>query len=103
MNIRGTWALPTTRASGLPLSPDDIDFTRIDVSLDGGNNWTELTRVPPSGTQEFFIPDAEIGTWNFRGIVFDTDGRDAPPVTGSATVPDETAPGPITDFNITLE
>jgi len=103
MDIVGTWALPTVRDSGGPLPIEEISHTMIEVTLDGGVTWTELVRVPPTDPQEFRITDAEVGTWGFQGTVVDTNNRSAPPVSGTAVVPDETAPGPITDFNITLE
>lgn len=103
MNIRGTWVLPTVRDSGGPLPITEIDRTDIEVSLDAGATWTPLISVASGNTQEFFLPDAAPGQWDFRGVVFDTAGRFSPPVGGSVVVPDETAPGPITDLNITLE
>lgn len=103
MDIRGTWVLPTTRESGGPLPIEEIRHTVIQASLDQGSTWTPLVNVPPGETQQFFIQDAEAGQWDFRGVVVDTNGRTANPVFGSATVPDETAPGPITEFSVTLE
>ena len=103
MNIVGTWVLPTVRESGRPLPVSEISHTVIDVSLDGGANWTELAQVPAADPQTFTVPDAEAGDWAFRGTVVDTNDRRGASLQASVTVPDETPPGVITDFEITLE
>ena len=105
MDIVGNWNLPTTRGapSNRPLPIEEISHTLIEASLDAGATWTELSVVPATDPQTFRVTDAEIGRWDFRGIVVDQNGRTSTPLEGSVEVPDESPPGPITDLTITLE
>jgi hypothetical protein len=102
MDIRGIWALPTARESGGPLPVEEIARTIVDASIDGGTTWAELDIVDAGEAQELLVTDAEIGTWHFRATVIDTGGRASTPLTGNITVPDQSNPGPITDFSLTL-
>ena len=93
------WQLPTTRASGAPLDPADIDFVEIAASADGGANYGVLQNVAPPETQ-LTVPDLEDGEWFFRGVVVDQDGRRSDPLSGSITL-DTSPPAALGAIQIT--
>ena len=56
-DLQGTWTLPTTRQSGRPLPPEEIDQTLIETSIDYGDLddvVTLLTNDPL--TRQAFLP-----------------------------------------------
>lgn len=101
-DIRGTWTLPTVRENGRALDRAEIQHTIIEVSLDGGTNWTQLAVVAPADPQEVFVPDADVGDWSFQATVVDTGDRRGTQLAGVITVP-QSPPGPITDLTLVLE
>jgi hypothetical protein len=90
-NVKVSWVLPTTRASGKPLAVSDIDSVLIEQSADGGANYVELATLPPS-VLEVDATDLEPGDWFFRGTVFDRAGRASKPVVQSIAIADNTPP-----------
>jgi hypothetical protein len=40
-----------------PCEGSDIDNVKIELSLDGGSNWQEITTVPNTGNASWFLPD----------------------------------------------
>ena len=102
-NARLSWTLPTTRTSGFPLDPFDINVVNLFMSADAGANWVSVADVP-STTLEFLISDLDIGTYQFKAVVEDSDGlRSADSNVEIGLVPDETAPSAISDLMVTIE
>lgn len=99
-NVDVNWVYPTTRESTKPLNPADIAAVELELSVDG-TLWTPYNSFP-NPVLSTTIPELDIGTWYVRGIVVDTAGRKSKPLTGSITVPDETAPGPLANLTLTL-
>ena len=104
-NITITWDLPTTRQSGGPLSPQDIDHIQVELSADGGANYGEIARLAPTDEQKVFVPDSEPGIWHFRISVVDiTGGRGVHIEQVEVPVPvDNTPPNPVSNVNVTLD
>jgi hypothetical protein len=73
-NLRLNWVLPTTRVGGEALTPAQIEFIEIQMSADGGLTYNGLVQAPPS-TLEHLVVDADPGTYHFKGVVQDLDGR----------------------------
>ena len=46
-NARLTWVLPTNRIQGEALPEAQIAFVEIQMSADGGANYSGLAQVPP--------------------------------------------------------
>ena len=96
-----TWDLPTTRESGLPLDPADIQHVEVSLSADLGQNFGVLDTVAPP-TLELTVPDLEIGDWVTRLVVVDTAGRRSADFDVPFNVPDDTAPGTVVNVNVAL-
>ena len=67
-DVQVTWDLPTSRTGGGLLPVEDIRETQVEMSADGGANFTPLTSVAPDGTQEVNVPELEAGAWHFRAL-----------------------------------
>lgn len=95
------WTLPTERVDGTALDPSEIDRTDIMMSADGGANFSSPAPVLPTEPQTFVVDNLTVGSYVFRAIVIDTDGRasDMAEVTGSVLA----APAAITDLSVTIE
>lgn len=93
-NVKVTWVLPTTRASGRPLPVGQIAEVSLGLSVDG-QSFTEIDVFTPD-VLETVVPDLEPGTWFFRGIVTDTAGRESAPAVASIEIEDDTPPGELT-------
>jgi len=98
-NVRVTFDYPTTRKSGRPLSPSDIQHVRLMLSADGGASYATVATLPPP-TREYTQTELEPGSWGFRAVCVDTAGRESDPTDGSISIADETAPGAV--LNLTL-
>jgi hypothetical protein len=107
-NARLNWTLPTTRVGGVALDVTDIEFVEILMSADGGNNFGGVVQAPPS-VLEHVVADLASGTYIFKAIVQDTEGRRSAEVTRAAEVGDGGLPpvvGPPTavpSFTVTIE
>lgn len=97
-NVRVQWALPTTRESGKPLNPADIEAVSIEISADG-TNYAPVGDFAPN-TLETVVSDVDFGEFFFRGTVRDTNGRVSNPVVASIVNEDTTPPG---ELSLTLE
>ena len=100
-NATVSWDLPTTRESGFPLDPADIQGVEVSLSADGGASFSVLNTVAPPET-ELLVPDLEIGDWAFRLVVVDTNGKRSADVDALFNVPDETAPSAVVNPQVTL-
>lgn len=70
-----SWVLPTTRANGQALTPDELAGVEIRMSADGGATFGAPAVVPPSVTQEFVVGSLVAGSYLFRFVVEDLQGR----------------------------
>ena len=95
------WDLPTERTGGAALPLDEVDETRIDMSADGGSNYTPRPPVPATDPQEKFVPDLDPGNWHFRFTVVDTLGQISAPAPWVETVVDDSPPNPVTNIRST--
>lgn len=93
-NVRVQWALPTTRESGRPLNPADIEAVVIDISADGVN-FAPVGEFAPN-LLETTVADVDFGEFFFRGTVRDTSGRVSNPVVASIVNEDTTPPSELT-------
>lgn len=100
-NVNISWELPTTRESGFPLDPADIQHVEVSLSADLGANFTVLNNVAPP-TLDLTVPDLEIGDWIFRLVVVDTADRRSVNVDTPVNVPDETAPTGVLNVQVTF-
>jgi len=99
-NARLTWVLPTNRIQGEALPEAQIAFVEIQMSADGGANYSGLAQVPPPEL-EFLVADLNPGTYLFRGIVEDIDGRRSDAVDTSASI--LSVPSELPTFEVTIE
>ena len=100
-NATVSWELPITRESGRPLDLADIQGVEVSLSADGGANFAVLNTVAPPDT-DLFVPDLEVGDWVFRLTVVDTNGRRSMDVDELFNIPDETAPGIVSNVQVVL-
>ena len=94
-NLRIKWALPTTRESGKPLNPADIDRVEIDLSADEGGSWVQVGSFGPD-TLETLVSDVDYGNWLVRGVVVDVAERRSNVVVAAIMNEDTTPPGELT-------
>jgi hypothetical protein len=96
--INVSWVLPTTRVSGNPLDPADING--VEVHLDGGAGFVLATTVPPGDAQSWSFPDMVDGDYVIRLIVTSLFGDSVP--VDTPVVIDDSGPNPVTDVVIDL-
>ena len=97
-DVTVTWVLPTTRESGKPLAPADIDRVILEMSVDG-SNYVGVDEFP-SSVLSTAVVELESGEWFFRGTVRDTKGRKSKPVVRSIVIEDDTPPGPLVELTL---
>lgn len=95
------WTLPTTRVNGKTLTPGEIAFTDISMSVDSGANWAPPIQVPSDAVQTFVVDDLTPGTYMFRATVEDTDGRRSADAEVAGSVLAE--PAAIADLTVVIE
>lgn len=100
-NVNVSWDLPTTRESGLPLDPADIQHVEVLLSADLGATFTSINNIAPPAT-DITVPDLDIGDWIFRLVVVDTAGRQSANVDTPVNVPDETNPSTVVNVQVTF-
>lgn len=101
-DVTVSWDLPTTRTSGGPLNPSEIQFTRVELSADGGANYSTLGDIEPGVAQEVLVPELEFGAWFFRVSVFDTRNAQGEAATIEAVVPDDSAPAAVLNLRVEI-
>jgi hypothetical protein len=103
-NVTITWDLPTQREGGGDLQPEELDYVQVNMSADMGANYTELARVPAADPQSVFIPDLEIGSWQFQFRVMDRLGQfDRTPHIEAVVVIDDSPPNSVSNVTVTQE
>jgi hypothetical protein len=103
-NVKVVWVLPTTRESGRPLAVEDISHVRIELSADGGQSYARIDDFTPD-VLETTVEALDVGTWTFRGLVADKQGRVSAPVIASVEIVppgDTTAPSPLVTLVLNL-
>jgi len=100
-NARLAWTWPTQRVLGEALPEAQIEHLEISMSADGGANFSGLAQVPPPDV-EHLVADLAPGTYIFRAVVVDKEGRrsDIAEVTSEPILSD---PNPVADFTVTIE
>lgn len=93
-NVRLSWTLPTPTPAQRPIAHVAVS-ARVDEALP----WTEIAVV--AGT-ELLIQDVAPGTWFYRAIVVDDEGRESEPAFVSASVSFD-APGSVIGFAASVE
>ncbi len=107
-NARLTWSLPVVRVGGEALPVTEIEFVEIQMSADGGNNFSGLIQAEPA-LLEHVVNDLAPGTYVFRAIVQDTEGRRSTAaeavaeVDGGGLPPVLSAPAAVPDFTVVIE
>ena len=99
-NATVSWELPVVREQGGDLDPTDIEGIEISLAIVGGG-FRVLETVPPTKLNHF-IPELEIGDWEFRLVVIDIVGRRSADVEVPFTVKDDSPPGIVTNSAVKL-
>jgi hypothetical protein len=83
------------------MDPSEIAHTAISMSADGGANFSPESPVLPTDPQTFVIDSLVPGTYIFRFVVVDVDGRRSANLEELGVV--LSAPGVVTDVVVTIE
>ncbi len=100
-NVNIAWELPTTRESGFPLDPADIQHVEVSLSADLGANFILIDSLAPP-TLNLLFPDLEIGDWIWRLAVVDTANKRSADVDVPVSVPDETNPSSVVNVVVSF-
>jgi len=73
-SVQLSWAAPTTRQDGSPLSLDDIDRYEIHYGTQSGK-YTEKKTISDPRRTEAVISGIKAGTYYFAIRAYDTEGR----------------------------
>lgn len=102
MDGRLNWTLPEPTARQQELSHVLIEGRLVDPDTGEAGDWGILGEVPAPETT-LLITNMTIGDWEFRGTVFDTDGRSSKnPLMTTGRV-DFDAPSDLQELTFTLE
>lgn len=84
-NVRLVVREPLTR-DGEELPASELNLVRIESRVQGAPDFAEVASLTESPFERLFenLPG---GTWHFRAIVVDTDGRESPPGEASIDLP----------------
>jgi hypothetical protein len=74
----------------------------VEMSADGGASFVNVATVLPTDPQQASFQDLETGAWHFRIVAYDLANQGSAPHIEVVTVPDETAPNPVTNVVATL-
>ncbi len=100
-NVTVAWTLPTTRLGGGALPPGEIAHVAAELSADGGSIFTPFGNVLPTDAQQVFVPDMEVGQWQFRLTVVDTLGQSSAPHVEVVDVIDDSPPNSVGNVTVT--
>jgi hypothetical protein len=88
-----TWKLPTERAPGIPLTPEEIDFVQIQHKV-GTAPFVVSGEVRDMTVTSFRIKNRPPGNYTVRGIFKTKDEQVSPASQGTITI-EEPAPEPV--------
>lgn len=96
-NILISWALPTTRQQGGPLPVEEIRGVVIELSADGGANFSAVGAEFPASVTEVPVNDLPFSDqYVVRGTVIDTLDQSGNPVLFPFAIADTSPPGDMT-------
>jgi hypothetical protein len=95
------WVLPTKRTGGGDLPIEEIAETIASMSADGGANYTEIGRIPPTDPQEITQQDLGPGDWHFQFVLKDTLGQSSAKANHVHNVADDSPPLPVENITST--
>ena len=98
-NIIISWILPTTRQQGGALPVEEIQHVTLELSANGGVDWSPLGDFPPA-TLETPVNDLPFSDqYQVRGYAVDTALQPGNVVTVPFVVADDSPPG---DLEVTI-
>jgi hypothetical protein len=83
------------------MDPSEIAHTAVSMSADGGVSFSPEVPVLPTDPQTFVVDSLVPGSYIFRFVVEDVDGRRSANVEEPGVV--LSAPGVVTDVTVTIE
>lgn len=98
--ITVSWAEPTTREGGSPLTPAEILNTEVLIAPTVAGPFVSLAKVAPNATQTI-TKDVVDGTWVLRFIVTDTLNQKGKNVDQTIVVKSN-PPGVVTSIVVTM-
>jgi hypothetical protein len=100
-NVTISWVLPTTRQEGGPLPVDEIQHATIELSADGGANFSPIGQFAPDvlSTPVNDLPVSD--QYVVRGWVTDTVGQNGNQVSVPFAIADDSPPGDLS-IEVTL-
>lgn len=101
-NLRLAWTLPTERVLGEALPPAQIKHVEVQMSADGGATYNGLFQETDMSVLGRLLTDVDPGTYMFRGVVEDTDGRRSTDFDITSD-PVLSAPNGLGTFTVTIE
>lgn len=99
------WALPTTRVDDSPVTPSEIDLTRIQTKAKAAPDsaYTTVAEVAADVDQVAVFPNTPAGTWSFRLLAIDKTGQPADGYgVGEAVIP-AAALRAVSDVSVVVE
>jgi hypothetical protein len=97
-----SWVLPTTRTSGGPLDPLEIDRVELAISGDGGSNYSIFHTSSVSDPTSTTLTDIDPGSYLIRGVVIDVNGISSAGRVVAFDVADESPPEALTELTVSL-
>ncbi len=94
------WELPTVRASGLPMDPEQVKHVEVALAVAGGP-YSPLEIVPPPKL-DHLIPDLSPGDYLCRLVAVDLEDDRGAEVVLPFNIPDPTPPGPVENASVTV-
>jgi hypothetical protein len=94
-----TWTLPPKR----PFAKDYL-HSIIELSVDGGANFTEIATIAANSSTEQKAVSGELaaGDWIARGTLYDVAVEPSPQVTTNFSIGDDAAPDALENLNVAL-
>lgn len=101
-NVTISWDLPTVREDGSPLLASDILEVQVSIRVDNPTApWTLVASISPASPQDFTAGDVDVGDWEYKLVVVDTEGRLGAAVITKFTVVSDAPPEIVTNVVIT--
>ena len=94
-SVRISWTLPTTRQQGGPLPVAQISLVEIELSADGGQNYSPVGQFTPDVLETVVADLPFADSYVARGRARDTDGQPGEWQGTPFSVVDTSPPGPL--------